>query len=342
MSKTELFIPHQEFEVGRMSDADMAKHEEFAGITLDQFIDDMPNPRTVITIRNTNSFDLRAVDLRASDEGSSNKAVVLPLPWGNGYSPSMYIRARAVQAFLPEATRLVMFPNNVRGEEYYSFDDHKQSDGVELLGHHILTACRVMGIEEVAIAGYSQGASVGASIMKEADRYGVDVKTAFLGDPPDTVDRTPKELKKAFMGSGLGKLNQAINESGISALSQAQLSRGGLDTPRQLLRFAGVGLNSRIPENRRLHESMANDRFVGNIVEALDGSFGDEPEKALVVARMALSKVCTVDLKTTMIDAGLVSRLQSVDYYGHEGGDNVVDFALRFRDAVADSKLYTA
>ena len=41
-------------------------------------------------------------------------------------------------------------------------------------------------------------------------------------------------------------------------------------------------------------------------------------------------------------DPALAGRLTVVEGYGHEGGDNVFDWAIRMRDAVKKSGFYDA
>jgi pimeloyl-ACP methyl ester carboxylesterase len=316
--------------------------ERLQSTTLDDFEKQMVNPR-LVRFTQDSIPQLRFVDLRSEDEGFAKKAVVLPLPFGNPYSPAMHIRAKAVQDLLPEDTRVLVFPNNTRKEANYSFEFLEQHDAVETLGHLILKTCARLKLEEIVVSGYSQGASVGASILRDAPNYDINVATAILGDPADVEQRTPKQLRKAFMGTSLSDLNGAINDSAIPALSEAQLSRGGFDSVRQLMRFAGVYFDSRIAENVALHESMTSDRFVPNIADAVSANKGTLDAKNLHVVRMGLSKIATAALDEQMSeDPALAGRLTVVEGYGHEGGDNVFDWAIRMRDAVKKSGFYDA
>ncbi|MCA9332742.1 hypothetical protein KDA00_02615 [Candidatus Saccharibacteria bacterium] len=311
-----------------MTDADRAVYEEFAARPLDQFALAMPG--TVQANSTIPEFATKLVDLRGKNEGDSSRAIVVPLPFGNPYSEAMDIRVRAIQAFMPEDTRILVFPNNTTKETYYSFDKNKQNDGLEELSHHVLRACKVLRVSEVAIAGYSQGASLGPQLMMDAESYDIGVTAAYLGDPANVVQRTPGKLKREFIGTGMGNLNRAINDSGIQALSEAQHSRGGFDTLRQLATIPSVAKSGSVFENVALHEAMTNGNFAFEIDAIINNGF--DPRQ-ITIARMADSKVCRPELEADIATIGQEGSLQIVKGYGHEGGDNVIDNALRIRAA---------
>ncbi|MFO0920507.1 MAG: hypothetical protein U0451_02435 [Candidatus Saccharimonadales bacterium] len=326
----------------RLNDEQAESFERLQNMTLGQIEEEMPSPRWSFYPEYADGLSIRYVDLRAPDEGSSKKAVLNLFPFGNEYTPAMHIRAKLLQETLPEDTRLLLFPNNT-DERFYSFNRLGQNDAIDELGNMVLAACTRLGVEEVSVVGYSQGASVGASILRQAYNYDIDTKAAYLGDPADVVNRTPKELKKAFVAGGLSAisaLNRAINDSGIPALTEAQLSGGGIDRVRQLIRFAGLNKVAKVHENELLHESMARDSFVDNIVVAVHDVEGTIDRRDVSVVRMGDSLVCTEDLEQDMESKGLTESLTVVEGYGHEGGDNVLDSAVRASQVIAGSDFY--
>ncbi len=331
MLKTpELLLPYPSYEL----ETDNEVHQRLAATSLEHYVDEMEGLDRVLSL--PGDRDLRVIDLRASNEADSSKAVVLPLPWGNDYSAAMHIRARALQEYLPEDIRLLVVPNNTDKDRYYEL--HENSAPVKELGHMILAGCEFMEIEEIAIAGYSQGATVGASMLSESGSFDVNVEAAYLGDPANVVSRTAKQLKKAFVGEGLGELNQAINDSGLPALSEAQHSRGGLDSVKQILGLRNVLASSKVKENVMLHEGMTGNDFLMNIHSAINQGF--DP-KGLIVAKMEKSGICTQQLVVDMVRTGLTKYLDVIQGYNHGGGDNVIDNALRARYAFQSGGFIT-
>ncbi len=325
----------------RLNEVQEESFERLQNMTLGQIEEEMTFPRWSFSPNDLSGLAIRYVDLRAPDESDSKKAVINLFPFGNDYTPAMHIRAKLLQDSLPEDTRLILFPNNTHDERFYSFNRLGQNDAAEELGHMMLKACKRLGVEEVAIVGYSQGASVGANVLRSAQNYDIDTRAAYLGDPADVTDRTPKELKRAFVAGGLSAvnaLNQAINDSGIPALTEAQLSGGGIDRIRQLIRFAGLSKIAKVRENQLLHESMSEDRFIGNVVSAVES--GTIDRQGMSVVRMGDSLVCPPVLEEDMEFEGLGDLLTVVEGYGHEGGDNVLDNAVRASKVIAGSDFY--
>src|SRR5690348_12148273 len=56
------------------------------------------------------------VDLAPPMDHDRTHAVVLPLPFANGWAPHMALRARLLQDSLPTPTRCIVLPNNTRCE----------------------------------------------------------------------------------------------------------------------------------------------------------------------------------------------------------------------------------
>ena len=332
-TNVELYLPERHM----LQDGDLAIHEELAATSLDDFINDMSEH---VTLGESTDMAIRAVDLLPA-EAEPKRAIVLPMSFGNGYNPSNHIRARAIQRFMPEDTRLVIFPNNTKQLETYNFKGNK--DPIEQLGVLILRACNELGIEEIAISGYSQAASVGAVMLSRAENYDIAVGAASLGDPANVVERTKKELKEDFVGKNLSvqwqnlqDLNRAINNSGIPALSETQHSRGGLDAVRQLIMFAGVNGNAKILANDQLYMAMTHDTFGDYIAEAV--ASGIDPS-LITVSAAENSKIS----KGVVIDAlNNNTNVRRIPGYGHEACDNIIDLALGERIAFTRAGFYQA
>ncbi len=317
-----------------LTDHDRGVHDYLASRSLQSVVDTMPEPRIV----DGDAWRSRVIELRAENEADSSKAVALHLPFGNGYSPAMHIRALTLQKLLPQDTRVIVFPNNTRGEEYQTpIRAHaRHRSPLEVLGYRSLRVLETLGVETLAVSGDSQGAGVAAAALVFAhDRFVVPCGAASLRDPADMMNRSPRALGKAFRKTGLGNLNRAINDSGLPALSEAQRSRGGADLVLQSLGMLRFGLrDARTPMNKALHKAMAaNDFSVYLEAAAFTGAVGSGTHVALFEdSRVSRNKQEEYYLAHRVLGPR-GGQLEIIKGYGHEGGDNVVLSALLARRA---------
>lgn len=284
---------------------------------------------------------LRLIDFNDDNEVAPQNAVIALMPFGNPYNESTHIRTNAISSLLPAQTRILLFPNNTINDKYYTFDNKEsQHDALDTLSNCILEACVRLGVDNVLLAGYSQGASVGAKFASNASGYDINVSGMVLGDPANVYSRSAGELRKDFTSTGIGQLNRAINDSGIGALSKVQHSRGGFDSIAQLALLAKAGMSSLIKENKELHKAMGGDSFVSD-VEFASSQYPDLRDDRLQIARMCLSKIALPNLVTDIENSTSLGplRLYEVTGYGHEGGDNVIDWALRVREVAESSNF---
>lgn len=338
-----------------LSDRDLSVHEELSTTSLSQYIECMDEHEVRTSISAKSSSGIRYIDIRANEENSGDEAIIMPLPFGNGYSPAMYIRALALQSLLDKPKRILMFPNNTRDDEWYYLPPEESSDHLvnwsfqspdkvpydqtkDQLAKAIIFASERAGVEKAHIIGYSQGATIGAAIMSLVGGE-FEVKSAMLGDAPNVSLRTLKGLKKDFQGKGsqgIKDLNKAINDSAIPALSEAQHSYpGAINLAKQMAMFAKFGLGSMNSINKRLHANMAQPTFTSDLLVAdkrSESGVSSMPDaRRLVVARMMASNVCTVALD---ISYPFNRGLKVIEGYGHEGGDNAILHALLAREAI--------
>lgn len=305
--------------------------------TLESFQQDMIAPTSLVS--KVAKGYMRLVDFKDDIEVAPQNAVVALMPFGNPYNESIHIRADAISRLLPAHTRLLLFPNNSINDRYYTFDSKdSQHDALDTLSNYILEACVRLGVNNVLLAGYSQGASVGAKLASNAPGYDINVAGMVLGDPANVRSRSTSELRKDFTSTGISQLNRAINDSGIDSLSKAQHSRGGLDSIAQLALLAKAGMSSLIKENKELHEAMAGDSFV-NDIEFASSQYSDLNSDRLQIVRMHLSRIALPNLVADIKNSTSLGplKLYEVIDYGHEGGDNVIDWALRTRQVAVAS-----
>lgn len=330
------------------TDRDAQVHEDLARTSLEQFTQQM-EMAPVRTINFDKDHKISLVDIRSDKESNSAEAIIIPLPFGNGYSPAMYIRALTIQSLLNQPKRILMFPNNDTKNAWHKMPSEETlaqqiteennplsfSTG-QMLAETIIRATDRMGVGQADIAGYSQGATLGADLLVRATNY-LDITSAMLGDPANIQPRSAKQLQKDFQGNGfeaLNALNQAINDSAIPALTEAQYSGPGfIARAKQLGALTRFGISSKSSINKELHLNMTAGDFVDNISIAERRDNLPDP-RHILIARMATSLVCTPQLDSRLEQSGLSEYLEVIEGYGHEGGDNVILHALMARKAI--------
>jgi hypothetical protein len=294
----------------RLQDA----QQRLASIDLDRFWGNMTLPS-----RPTREDAASFVDLRHRDEPDSKHAIIMPLPYANGWGPHVAYRAKLLQDSLEVPQRVIVFPNNTAFNTAYTFAKNEElevsSGRFDAIAHKQFKTLDALGVESFHYIGYSQGASVGAVALKLASKSGYfEAKASGLFEAPNMIARTKKELSKAFTAGGVKPLNRAVNDSGIPGLSEAQYSRGGLDAPKQLGKFAVFGLGTLRAANKAIKNGFTYNRFFKE-VDMIDTS---------------VPVLTGAALETKIADPELVAERGGiiVNGYGHEMGDNIVVHAI--------------
>jgi len=314
----------------RLSDHERDVHEAAAQMSLADCMEENIE-RSVTDLANGKQMGM--VDLRHDEEADTSEALVMPLPYANGFGPAMRIRARYIQAAMDIPRRMLVFPNNTLTETWYDLDPAQEAS-IDL-ADGILETLAKNGIKKAHIIGFSQAAMVGAKMLYRSSGD-IDFTGSILGDAPNVDWRTEKELQKDFTRGGIAPLNKAINDSGLPALSEAQHSRGGFDGVRQLLGFAKFVAGGKLRQaNRALHSSMADNDFVTDLEFA---QLAGMDLSSLQLFRFAESLIATDELDHQYVLAKMAGRLSAkfevVPGYGHEGFDNVPLAAHKSRKAI--------
>lgn len=314
----------------RLSDHERSVHEAAAQMSLADYMEEEIE-RSVTDLANGTQMGM--VDLRHDQEADSSEALVMPLPYANGFSPAMRIRAKYIQAAMDTPRRMLVFPNNTLTENWYKLDPEQEAS-IDLADSIIETLVK-NGIKKAHIIGFSEAAMIGGKMLYRS-RGDVDFTDSIFGDPPNADWRTPKELQKDFTGGGIAPLNKAVNDSGLPALSEAQRSRGGFDTPRQLVGFVKFGAGGKLRKaNRELHSDMAGNDFITDLEFA---QYAGQDLRSLQIFRFAESLIATDELDHQYVLAKMAGRLSAkfevVPGYGHEGFDNVPWAAHLSRKAI--------
>lgn len=326
MSELDIVIP-----ASLQSYADGTFYEtvrNFAQRTLSDFVNTMPDAQ--LYSRYNDAPATHAVVYRP-DEFDSKHAVFVLNPFGNGHEPHMDIRHRLMQAVATPHAQVVAFPNNTAQKRYYSLTQQDLAIVAEgdatPLAESIHATAEEMGLESIYLITYSQGTFVGTALLRLAQQRGViQIDKALIAEPTNVIDRTPAELKRAFMKTGLSPLIRAVRDSGIPALTEAQAMRGPRDWLRLGRGLLGVHSGSKIPENNALHAGMTHrniTRIMGEILAkdfAIDGSHS--LRTAITVARAEKSKVTPANSIYKILTAYARDSVE-IEGYGHEAADNV-------------------
>lgn len=280
------------------------------------------------------------VDLAPTEDHDRKSAVVLPLPYANGWEPYMAYRAAMLRDSLDEPIRVVVFPNSTLKLEAYDLSDEERAKvaggSFQPLAEKQFRALESLGIEQFHMVGYSQGASVGAAALRLAVETGdFGVKPSGLFEWPNGEKRSRKELSKDFMAVSLGSLNNAINETAIPGYSKSQQSRGGLDLPRQLARLTRYYLGTKLLEdNKALHTGLAQDTFNDDVEAALEG----DPDLKLLLAWTENGQMTRVAAQLAVLGLSIKRpsqlRTEEIRDYGHELGDNLIAHTILGKMAI--------
>ncbi len=311
-------------------------HEDLAAQSLDQVVKSMPEAKY------SGYEGARYVELSPMEDHDRESAVVLTLPYTNGWKPSMAIRAMALQNILPEPTRLIVFPDNTSSQTAYALSDDQRTDVAN--GHfdpiadkqaHVLDYLK---IERLNVIGYSFGASVGAAALRlAAENSRFELGNSGLFEPPNCLTRKIRELEGAFFSTKLKDLNRAINDSAIPALTDAQRAGGGINNILQTARITKDWIISwSAMTMRSVKRGMASSTLNTDVAAAT----GANQDFKLTIGGGGDSRIFPIEMQDffryTLANQDN-SRVSVVSLEGqnHSMGDNVVLHALLARMAIA-------
>lgn len=285
----------------------------------------------IAAIGSMSTDSIVGVDVRHPDEAEEKHAVLVGYPFANDHQPHMQLRLDLAQRSLEEPIRFIGLPNNAVGNHYYNAEavDTADIDSGDFapLANLIGRMIHRQGIERVDLLGYSQGASLFASLIKANRLNGYfNIRSAMLGDPPNVMDRTKMRLIRDFSSTGTGPFEKAVRDSALETLEDAQAIRFALQKPRQILGLAKFGLSLTLPENYAILGGMSQDRFVDDMSSAVGVEQG-------VVAHAEHSLIAP---KSVMAAATFPDQFKTFEIkgYGHEAADNIATHALLAKMAI--------
>lgn len=289
------------------------------------------------------------VSLSPAEDHDEHSAVVIPFPFGAGGRLDMFARAKLLQDSLPEPQRLILFPNNTLQKYAYDFSSEERhaigqtGDFTPLVERQFRTLDK-LGIEYAQVLGYSQGAAVGATMLRLAAKKGYfKLGPSGLMDPPNVTERSRLQLMKDFASEGVGPLCTAVNQAAIPMLTTFQRAYPGkVNLARNNLTSATrTALNAHLlPTNRALKDGFRHARFVPEVDAALEA---DEDLRLLAV-RAGNSRIMPPEAMDDLTNLQQKKeyddrlRLLTVEGYGHEMAANIVVHALLGRMALSDTE----
>lgn len=298
--------------------------EQWQNITYNDVLESHANTPTVEPTEN--SSRLYIVDPEHEDVDDSRSAV-LSLPYGQGWKPHHYIRARTLQQIAFPNNRVLVLPNNMVGQQNYDLSNLDEQEvrsmkhgSLEPIADRNMRALEIADRERplgtIALTGFSMGANTSlAMALVGSDQLEIDKVNADEG--PSKVDRGVPELARDFFASS-GNLTKAIKGANIKALSSAmRFNRFAAD----VIRFGLTGVST----EGRLIASGMTDTVNCELLKLSGRSNGPDVKIGFIKG----SKMVDVDSFE-----GIAAKFDLVEYSGegfeemHGSGDNVILHAL--------------
>lgn len=285
----------------------------------------------VAAIGSISTDSIVGVDIRHPKEAEEKHAVLAAYPFANDHQPHMQLRLDMAQRSLEEPMRFIGIPNNTYNSQAYLLKPDEKTKVAQgdfaPIANLIGAMISKQGIERVDVDGYSQGASVLASLLEENEKHGYfEIRSAMLGDAPNITERTELELIRDFSGGGTKPFEKAVRDSGLDTLEEAQGIKHWYQKPRQFMAFGKFGLSALNSVNRAIISGMSQNTFSYALLGAAEnqkGLFAYAEHSLVCPADAAKSMKLPVDFETFQIPG-----------YGHEAADNIATHALLVKKAI--------
>ncbi|HJP96045.1 MAG TPA: alpha/beta hydrolase [Candidatus Saccharimonadales bacterium] len=302
------------------------RHAQLQHVSLEDYAADMPLPRW-------HSGGLHHIDTFKDDPDSikdETSAIIVPIPFATGWRPHMAARVDLLNAALGGGNRMIALPNSVHGKPATQFTSEERRafarGDFSPFSEKVVRMLEDEDIENISVAGYSQGSVVGASIAEAVNVYGDQrLEAAALSDTPAVVQRSAVRLKADFLKTGVTSYIHAMDNAAIPLLRQSVEPAGFMAAIADRVRYLRT-IN--IPENQAMSVGLRFATFGSMILHAARGNdahFGlMRAEHSTVTPKVPYEGVLQ------QLHAQLPDRVQSVEIpdYGHEFGDHSVALAL--------------
>jgi len=257
-------------------------------------------------------------------------AVIVPIPFATGWRPHMAARVDLLNAALGGSNRMIALPNSAHGAPATQYSRKERAAFAQgdytFLSEKVLRMLEREGIENVSVAGYSQGSVVGASIAKAVAVSGVQkLEAAALSEMPTIVQRSAARLAIDFVRTGMSGYVTAMDGTEIPLLCQSVTPAGRVVAAREFGQYLRTVF---LPENVAIGRGLRFATFGSVVLQAAqnnDAQFGFmRAERSTVTPNEPFQGL------VRNLEDHLLGRVQSVEIpgYGHEFGDHSVALAL--------------
>lgn len=315
-------------------------HSQWQAKSAEDLLASMPEPQVVDLSDGTQA---RCWVMEPDGDYDERSVLAQSLPHAQGLKPTMFSRTKLAQDLLDKPRLSVVFPNSTKKEPAYTLTAEQQvrvaNGDVSPVIEKRLRVLEKLGFATglLAITGFSDGGQKAAAMAAKASEH-YEVEAVGVFEPPNVMERSAKELRKAFTDGGLKPLQKAVRDSAIPAHSDLffRKYRGILWPAHYLGEFASFGLAQGIPENKANQQSFCHD----NLSEDLLDIRVNQVAARLLLANMRDGKIAPTDqMKRIQAEsvpwmAGSSPDLVTVSGYGHEGGDNILVHGLLVRLAL--------
>lgn len=311
-----------------------ATHEKFTNASLEDLLKDKPKAE----LHHNDDQSVRYVELLPAGDFDETESVVLFLPFANGYSDHMHIRARFMQDAICPDKKVVVFPSSTTQERAFTLSAEELSvvssgEMAPIAEKYVrfLAAKKILNLDIVgyslAMSGYSLGGLTSSNVGLKLSDY-AEVSSVGIFDTPNVVQgRSTKELEKDFVKTGLFPFIKAVRDSKIDALNDAHglIFGARIPGPRTVNNFRKFARDSKLPENQAILSSMTTADLRRTITQIREKS----PHTKVLLSSAENTKIApTKDTKELASEIDGVEYVEVSSGYGHEAGDNIVVHAL--------------
>ncbi len=301
----------------------------------------MPEPQTIVGGQDSHVVQGvqgdRVVVLDPAGDRDEAFTIAMGLPFQQTWGKPHFFRAEMLRQTVAPDSRLVVFPNNGRGDTYinYSADDiTRMRDGTTRpIAEHHTRALEQLGVRgDVLATGYSQaGLTVLGIAACNPSMFNVTVVNA---DEAPNVPRTPTGLQLAFSRSGgLPDEQAAIRDMKLPAYAES------MSTLQLLSAYAGFAIASYSQTSRAITTGIAREDFPALVESILAGN----RNIFVKLGHVAGSKIFdpeALGYQLTVKSSGIDDRLHVQRYSGdgahrHATGVNAAANSLMAKQAMA-------
>jgi hypothetical protein len=205
---------------------------------------------------------------------SATDALVILNPYGNTATPNQMVRAEFIRRVAEKADvrdeqgklkPVILIASPGLGGTSVKLTDRERerirNGELGVMSEKMLYAIQAAQIGNIALLGFSQGASIAMEGAHNANKGNLDVHSLVMGDYPGVELRSTNQIRSDFMKAGNKDLDEAIKKSDVQA---QQMAIG-----KKVIDFSKFLISSMYPINQDLYKGMAQNTFENSMQELL-------------------------------------------------------------------------